>query len=442
MAESCYKIELWEGIKVIYDRFEEGRRTLQDLRDFLSKRQSYEDHYCKDMTKLCSKPSTANEGRTLGEAWNKVRSTQDSLVKARHIFSQALLVDTIVEVDNFLRESLKQKTTLALNVTNLVEEMSKMKKHLSKCQADFHSKSDQWESALSAHEKAANDPLVPSKQLAKLKSVVAKARKAADAADEVYKTAVRDVQLLQASYEDKMKEILNEFQIMDESRISFIQISLQKVLQMENRFHDEAKNQIQIATLIVEQVNNKKDVIAFIDANRTNQVPDKPAEYVPYRPKNVNTPVIDNAISQQKKTSTAALTSSRGSNAPAVVREAPPAKTAKALYEYTAADNTEISFQVDDIVTVLRVDESGWWEGEIQGKRGLFPGNHVELIESSKTGTRKCRAAYDFKAEEVGELSIIEGEIITVLEETEGWYMGMNARGQKGLFPANFVELL
>ncbi|KAJ6221665.1 hypothetical protein RDWZM_000210 [Blomia tropicalis] len=54
---------------------------------------------------------------------------------------------------------------------------------------------------------------------------------------------------------------------------------------------------------------------------------------------------------------------------------------AKALYDYQAADDTEISFDPDDIITHIEQIDSGWWQGlSPKGIYGLFPANYVELI--------------------------------------------------------------
>ncbi|XP_053536034.1 drebrin-like b isoform X4 [Ictalurus punctatus] len=54
---------------------------------------------------------------------------------------------------------------------------------------------------------------------------------------------------------------------------------------------------------------------------------------------------------------------------------------ARALYDYQAADDTEISFDPDDIITgIERIDE-GWWRGySPDGHFGMFPANYVELV--------------------------------------------------------------
>ena len=44
-------------------------------------------------------------------------------------------------------------------------------------------------------------------------------------------------------------------------------------------------------------------------------------------------------------------------------------------------DESEISFDPDDIITEIEQIDSGWWRGVApNGHYGLFPANYVELI--------------------------------------------------------------
>lgn len=46
-----------------------------------------------------------------------------------------------------------------------------------------------------------------------------------------------------------------------------------------------------------------------------------------------------------------------------------------------SADADEISFDPDEIITDIDQIDSGWWVGTgPDGQRGMFPANYVELI--------------------------------------------------------------
>jgi len=54
---------------------------------------------------------------------------------------------------------------------------------------------------------------------------------------------------------------------------------------------------------------------------------------------------------------------------------------ARALYVYSAVSASQLSFQPGTVITILVKDPSGWWEGDINGQRGWFPSNFVELLQ-------------------------------------------------------------
>ena len=47
-----------------------------------------------------------------------------------------------------------------------------------------------------------------------------------------------------------------------------------------------------------------------------------------------------------------------------------------------SADETEISFDPDEIITNIEQIDEGWWRGvrQLDGSYGLFPANYVELV--------------------------------------------------------------
>ncbi|KAG5841147.1 sorting nexin-18a [Anguilla anguilla] len=56
----------------------------------------------------------------------------------------------------------------------------------------------------------------------------------------------------------------------------------------------------------------------------------------------------------------------------------------------------------------------------------------------------RAKALYDFNSENPGEISVKENEIVTLYSEQdiEGWLEGVNSKGERGLFPASYVEIL
>eukprot|EP00005_Dracoamoeba_jomungandri_P002916 CAMPEP_0174255746 /NCGR_PEP_ID=MMETSP0439-20130205/5054_1 /TAXON_ID=0 /ORGANISM="Stereomyxa ramosa, Strain Chinc5" /LENGTH=529 /DNA_ID=CAMNT_0015338067 /DNA_START=28 /DNA_END=1617 /DNA_ORIENTATION=+ len=134
-----------------------------------------------------------------------------------------------------------------------------------------------------------------------------------------------------------------------------------------------------------------------------------------------------------------------------VVNEALQESQVRALYNYTGVEDTELSFQEGDLITVTYKDESGWWEGELNGVVGVFPSNHVqevgaedEYYDDYYEDWEKCKAIYEYKAEDEDELSIAVGDIMTIEDEDdEGWYYGtQESSGAYGKFPSNYVEIL
>lgn len=69
------------------------------------------------------------------------------------------------------------------------------------------------------------------------------------------------------------------------------------------------------------------------------------------------------------------------------------------------------------------------------------------LSSFSITGTAmalKGRALYDFRSENKEEISIQQDEDLVIFSETslDGWLQGQNSRGESGLFPASYVEII
>jgi hypothetical protein len=50
------------------------------------------------------------------------------------------------------------------------------------------------------------------------------------------------------------------------------------------------------------------------------------------------------------------------------------------VYDYQAAAEDEVTFDPGEILEDVEIVDEGWWIGTVNGSRGLFPFNYVELI--------------------------------------------------------------
>ncbi|TKR94098.1 hypothetical protein L596_008431 [Steinernema carpocapsae] len=74
-----------------------------------------------------------------------------------------------------------------------------------------------------------------------------------------------------------------------------------------------------------------------------------------------------------------------GTAPPRAAKPKPPVKPrllplVQALYPYEAQDTDELSFSQGQKIELINKDASGWWQGKLGGKTGLFPANYVEEL--------------------------------------------------------------
>ncbi|KAM9774736.1 SH3 domain-containing kinase-binding protein 1 isoform 1-T1 [Syngnathus typhle] len=145
---------------------------------------------------------------------------------------------------------------------------------------------------------------------------------------------------------------------------------------------------------------------------------------------------------------------------------------AVAEFDYEAQRDDELSLSVGDVIVNIRRDDGGWWEGELGGRRGLFPDNFVREIKKegkrdggqvkpdlpngraspmSEPGARpakkaeqirkrRCKAAFSYVPQHEDELELKIGDIIDIVAEVEeGWWEGI-LNGKSGMFPSNFTK--
>ncbi|XP_022646625.1 dynamin-binding protein-like isoform X3 [Varroa destructor] len=119
---------------------------------------------------------------------------------------------------------------------------------------------------------------------------------------------------------------------------------------------------------------------------------------------------------------------------------------ARTKYKFTSQYPNELSFDVGQIVQLIRHVDDEWTEGEHKGQVGLFPTEYVDIIVDvahdlpSIAGTL-AKALYDFDSGVVGDLHLKEGEVVVILDKiSDDWYKARNSQGDIGICPVNYVQ--
>ena len=48
-------------------------------------------------------------------------------------------------------------------------------------------------------------------------------------------------------------------------------------------------------------------------------------------------------------------------------------------FDYSAQEVDELTIHKGDVITDIRMQPGGWWEGCLHGRRGMFPDNFVKV---------------------------------------------------------------
>merc|ERR1712137_282143 len=282
--EFTYEQHLWDGMKAVTDRFAEGKKTLNEVVKFLDSRGSIEGDCSKKLISAVPKPSTTAEAGSLGFGWLAFRNYTDEQAKARSILADVFRRNA-AELSTFKKEITRQRDAHVATVSNLTRDLEKGRSSVKRAMTLYHQKTESAENALMAYEKAQQDPTFTHKNLAKLNSSATKLRKDAENADNAYQATLQEFQQFQVKYEEGMKEILREFQAIEERRVGKLkdvmdmivtaqQTLLADLVKFEEAFKDAAV-----------KINGLEDIQNFISVNKTGLQPPKPTEYEPYKGK-------------------------------------------------------------------------------------------------------------------------------------------------------------
>ncbi|KAF2210857.1 hypothetical protein CERZMDRAFT_99021 [Cercospora zeae-maydis SCOH1-5] len=103
----------------------------------------------------------------------------------------------------------------------------------------------------------------------------------------------------------------------------------------------------------------------------------------------------------------------------------------------------KVASQHQDMEPEPQVEDHDPSRGAAQAAAAATFGHAEDPRGAGVAGGHEAIAQYDYEKDEENEIELREGERITNIEMVDDdWWMGENSRGEKGLFPSNYVELV
>lgn len=90
----------------------------------------------------------------------------------------------------------------------------------------------------------------------------------------------------------------------------------------------------------------------------------------------------------------------------------------RAKFPFSSEESSSLSFRPGDFIRVLTKQESGWWDGLLDGHRGWFPSNYVEEIELVGSDDEELQQQNEFRHGPEDDVVVagIEPEFVTSAE--------------------------
>jgi len=495
--------DLWDKFESVVKKVDNGKHFTQSLSKFLIKQQQIESHYSKSLIKLCKDKSFApdTEIGTLRDSFQVYREQIELIATLHEEFSTKLEKIVTAGIDQYIEESRKQRKGLIAAGEKCTKDLKTAEVNESKAKQNYEKLKKKQEEA---HEDLTKQP--PGAKELSARKKLESATKSADKADNEYKDSVKVLQNNQQKfYHEEMPKILDDLQRFETERIDKTKDWLYEIIRQKETTPPLVIAHDSNIKKSVEDIDRDKDIQNFIMATMSGAQKPSEAQYEPYQPSNshlsftahtsppsisgggasgdkrksedISSPAPSNVLIQSNgngtpqtpapSITTSTTTTTTTTATPSIDNLPPPTpingekisssnlnssreiETVRALYDYVASEENEISFKANSVIKVLLRDESGWWQGSVfggDGKIGMFPSNFVESTDSQKkkvdVAGEKCKVLYDYISECDGELEIKEGELLVIEYEDEGWFFGTNEKGTSGRFPSNYVQLL
>jgi hypothetical protein len=252
---------------------------------------------------------------------------------------------------------------------------------------------------------AAHEQKMPDKAVQKAETRAKQCLKEVETLHSQYQKSVTTLQEAQATHDVTVVDLLQQFEKLERTRLRVFLDQLERFAGQHDGLNANLESVAASLHQQTKAVNISADIQEFIRANASGKAPTPHVEYIPCQSKIIDHAMDlkpSNAGTQPVNAGFVANTSPLANNhapnhnaaaaggsssttyaevpiTPAAASAAGTGETAVALYDFDQNEPDDLAFKAGEIIKLLASPETeDWWQGEKDGRIGIFPKAYVQ----------------------------------------------------------------
>eukprot|EP01114_Cavostelium_apophysatum_P004290 TRINITY_DN1448_c0_g1_i1.p1 TRINITY_DN1448_c0_g1~~TRINITY_DN1448_c0_g1_i1.p1 ORF type:complete len:416 (+),score=92.32 TRINITY_DN1448_c0_g1_i1:59-1306(+) len=403
---------LWDGFEPVSARVTREQRTLREFASFVTKRAAIEESYAKSLLKLAKIPMGKGETGYISNCLQALKDELEDRGKVHLEFAQSTKEEAKA-LDKFSKDTGKISSSA-------LSSGLKMTKNLATCKLNEAKVKDKYYKY--AQLATSDDRLAPK----------------AETYNKEYQKRVELLKTAQSTFYSGMPPILQSLQSNDEQFLDRLEASFNSLVSNLELMLPTIQALPNTLKKMTSGFDKSRDIQEFIASIYTGEERPPIAEYQPRddpRKNSYSSGTGGRNSGEYSPKSTSSFGQTNSSPRPARPTAAPskasavPAKKASRISRIFNSPNEMLA---KDKNIGDYYDEKNYYN-EMERRDQMSGG-------APPPGYYRCRALYDWTADDPEAISLTAGEVLDVNAEDSGWLFGVNQLGQSGRFPASYAE--